>query len=52
MQEEPAATAPPASTVGEPEKVSVLDPKIAKAHTTFYHWLNTVYEIIIFKSLQ
>ena len=26
----------PAKPVGEPEKVSTLDPKIAKSHTTFY----------------
>lgn len=36
---EPEAAAPekkPAPTA-EPEKVQTLDPKIAKAHTTFYH---------------
>jgi len=27
---------PAAKPVGEPEKVSIVDPKIAKSHTTFY----------------
>jgi hypothetical protein len=32
IDEEPAA----ATAVPPPEKVSILDPKIAKTHTTFY----------------
>jgi len=40
LSEEPAGDKKASKPVGEPEKVSIVDPKIAKSHTSFYGQAN------------